>query len=241
LSSIKDLAEKKRSEADIMKIMRGVLRILLVITLVGGVLFMSAGTISWISAWLIVLLYLMYLVLVIIWGIRNSPELMIERGKIEGNVKSWDKTINALYALLLISMLVITGFESQRYGWTNIPIGLQVLGFVFMICSGWLIWRTMSENAYASRWARIQEDRGHKVVTTGPYSFVRHPMYLGVIVLVFSSSMALGSLWGFVPGALIGLLYIIRTVLEDRMLKEELVGYAEYAMRVKYRLIPGIW
>ena len=230
-----------KPDTDIKQILRGVTRILLVLTLVGAVFFISAGSISWMSAWLIVLLFAGYLVLVMIWGVRNSPELMFERGKIGGNVKSWDKMINVLYAVILVFMLVITGFDSQRYGWTNMPIGLQVLGFVGMICSGWLIWRAMSENAYASRWARIQEDRRQKVVTTGPYSFVRHPMYLGVIVLVLSSSLALGSLWGFVPGALIGLLYVIRTILEDRMLKEELDGYEEYAMRVRYRLIPGIW
>lgn len=228
-------------DKDIKQILRGVRRILLVITLVGGVLFTSAGSICWISAWLIILLFAAYLVLVLIWGLGNSPDLMIERGKIERNVKSWDKMINALYAVTLLSMLVIIGFDSQRYGWTNMPIGLQVLGFIGMVCSGWLIWRAMSENVYASRWARIQEDRGQKVVTTGPYSFVRHPMYLGVIVLVFSCSLALGSLWGFVPGALIGLLFVIRTILEDRMLKEELDGYEEYAMRVRYRLLPGLW
>jgi protein-S-isoprenylcysteine O-methyltransferase Ste14 len=226
---------------EIKQIMRDVLRILLVITISGGLLFISAGRISWISAWLVLLLFLIYLVLVMIWGIRNSPELLMERGKIEGNVKSWDKIINALYTLSLIFMLVITGFDSQRYGWTSMPIGIQVLGFVVMICSGWLIWRTMSENAYASRWARIQDDRGHKVVTTGPYSYVRHPMYMGVIILVFSSSLALGSLWGFVPSGLIGFLYIIRTLLEDQMLKEELDGYQEYAIEVRYRLIPRIW
>ena len=228
-------------DKDIKQILRGVRRILLVITLVGGVLFISAGSICWISAWLIILLFAAYLVLVLIWGLGSSPDLMIERGKIERNVKSWDKMINALYAVTLLSMLVIIGFDSQRYGWTNMPIGFQVLGFIVMICSAWLIWRSMAENTFASRWARIQEEREQRVVTTGPYLYVRHPMYIGVIFLVFSSSLALGSLWGFVPGALIGLLYIIRTILEDRMLTKELVGYKAYALKVKYRLIPGIW
>jgi protein-S-isoprenylcysteine O-methyltransferase Ste14 len=226
---------------DICQMLKGVARILLVLTFVGAVLFMAAGNISWMSAWLVVLFFVGYLTLVMIWGVRNSPELIVERGKIEGNVKFWDKIINLLYAVILISMLVVAGFDSQRYGWTTLPIGLQVLGFVGMFCSSWLIWRSMSENAYASRWARIQEDRRQQVVATGPYSYVRHPMYLGVIVLVFSSSLALGSLLGFVPGALIGSIYVLRTSLEDRMLKEELDGYEEYAISVRYRLIPGIW
>jgi protein-S-isoprenylcysteine O-methyltransferase Ste14 len=241
LSGIKEVAAKVKQDTEIMQLARDVLKILVVITFVGGVLFISAGRISWISAWLLLLFYLVYLVLVVIWGIRNSPELIIERGKFESNVKSWDKLINALYVVFLMIMLVIMGFDSQRYGWTNMPIGFQVLGFIVMICSAWLIWRSMAENTFASRWARIQEEREQRVVTTGPYLYVRHPMYIGVIFLVFSSSLALGSLWGFVPGALIGLLYIIRTILEDRMLTKELVGYKAYALKVKYRLIPGIW
>lgn len=228
-------------ELGIREIMRGVLRILVVIMTAGVLLFGSAGRISWISAWLVLILFLVYLALVMIWGIRNSPDLLMERGKIEDNVKSWDKLINAIYAVSLIIMLVITGLDSQRYGWTKIPIGFEISGFVLMVCSGLLIWRAMAENVYASRWARIQADRGQKVVTTGPYSYVRHPMYIGVIILVLSSSLALGSMWGLVPGGLIGLLYIFRTILEDRMLNKELDGYQEYAVKVKYRLIPGIW
>jgi len=104
-----------------------------------------------------------------------------------------------------------------------------------------MIWRTIAENAFASRWARIQVDRGQRVIMTGPYSFVRHPMYIAIQLLVICIPLQLGSLWGLIPSALICLLFVIRACFEDRMLLEELDGYREYANRVRYRLFPGIW
>ena len=89
--------------------------------------------------------------------------------------------------------------------------------------------------------ARIQDDRGQVVVTAGPYRFVRHPMYLGVIVLFLGMPVALGSWWALLPGAAIGLLFVLRTAQEDRVLRDELPGYAEYTGRVRYRLVPGVW
>jgi protein-S-isoprenylcysteine O-methyltransferase Ste14 len=166
---------------------------------------------------------------------------MAERGKIESNVKIWDKTINGLYIGFLLSMLVVIGFDARRFSWTELPIGFQALGFLILIFSAWLIWRAMAENAFASRWARVQKDREQQIITTGPYAFVRHPMYTGVILLVLSSSLAAGSLWGLLPGALISLVFILRTFLEDQMLKEELDGYRGYTKQVRYRLLPGIW
>jgi protein-S-isoprenylcysteine O-methyltransferase Ste14 len=89
--------------------------------------------------------------------------------------------------------------------------------------------------------ARIQDDRGQAVVTAGPYRYVRHPMYLGVILLFLGIPMALGSWWALLPGAAIGLLFVLRTAKEDRMLRDELPGYTEYAQRVRYRLVPDVW
>jgi protein-S-isoprenylcysteine O-methyltransferase Ste14 len=100
---------------------------------------------------------------------------------------------------------------------------------------------TASVNTFLSRTVRIQDDRGQHVIDTGPYSWVRHPMYLGVIVLMISISLLLGSLWALIPGAMIGILFTVRAALEDRTLQQELPGYPEYASRVRCRLFPGIW
>jgi len=100
---------------------------------------------------------------------------------------------------------------------------------------------TLMENAYLSRWARIQQDRGQRVVTTGPYRIIRHPMYAAIILLMICIPLELGSFWALILGVLIGVLFVIRTVLEDRMLIDELDGYIEYSHRVRYRLFPRIW
>ena len=99
----------------------------------------------------------------------------------------------------------------------------------------------MKENAFLSDVVRIQEDRGHTVCTTGPYRYVRHPMYVGVILIMICYPLSLGSLYTLIPAVIIVILFFIRTALEDKSLHEELTGYKDYAQNVRYRLIPGVW
>jgi protein-S-isoprenylcysteine O-methyltransferase Ste14 len=157
------------------------------------------------------------------------------------NVKTWDKWINGVYTFLLIVLLVVSGLDAGRFGWSSMPIQVQIVGGVMLVMAAGLIFRTLAENTYLSRWARIQDDRGQQVINSGPYAVVRHPMYAGIIVLMVGMPLALGSSWGLVPGGLIGVLYVVRTMLEDRMLHHELKGYREYANQVRYRLIPWVW
>jgi protein-S-isoprenylcysteine O-methyltransferase Ste14 len=220
---------------------RGISRILTIVMILGGILFASAGSMDWPAAWTLVGLYAIYLLWVMLWGIRKAPDLLMERGRLSANVRVWDKVINGVYTVLVVAQLVVAGLDAQRLEWTSVPLAIQCLGGLGLIVSGWLIWRTMTENAYLSRWARIQDDRGQQVITSGPYAYVRHPMYSAIILLFLSMAFELGSYWAIVPGLLIGVLFIIRTVLEDRMLRQELVGYKAYAARVRYRLLPGIW
>jgi protein-S-isoprenylcysteine O-methyltransferase Ste14 len=220
---------------------RGLLRILVIVGALAGILFAAAGRVDWLAAWSLIFLYAIFLLIVMVWGFRNAPDLMKERGRIASNVKSWDKFINAVYAILLIALLITAGLDAGRYGWSSMPLALQVMGTLGLILAGWVIRWTTAENAYLSRWARIQEDRGQKVVTSGPYRYIRHPMYAAIILLVACMAIELGSWWALIPSGLIGALFLVRTALEDRMLREELAGYREYASQVRYRLVPGIW
>lgn len=220
---------------------RGLLRIAIVVGVMAAILFAAAGRIDWLAAWLLTVLYIVFLMIVMIWGARYAPDLLQERGRIAPNVKSWDKIINVIYAVLLVILLIIAGLDVGRYGWSEMPLAWQVLGALGLIAAGWVIWWTMAENAYLSRWARIQEDRGQQVVTSGPYRYIRHPMYAAIILLVICIAIELGSWLALIPGGLIGVLFVIRTALEDRMLHAELAGYREYASHVRYRLVPRIW
>ena len=221
--------------------LRALINLGLILTIMGLLLFGSAGTLAWPAAWILILAYGLFLLGFLIWGITSNQDLLQERSRVAENVKVWDKWINGLYALLLVAVLVVSGLDARRYQWTTVPVIVQILAGIFIVLSAWLILRTIVENAYLSRWARIQDDRGHQVVSTGPYAVVRHPMYIGILVLMVSMPLQLGSLWGVVPGGLIGVLFVLRTTLEDRMLMDELEGYRDYASKVRYRLIPRIW
>lgn len=221
--------------------LKGFTRILMIIGIFGGILFMTAGRINWLAAWILVIAYFGYLLFVMIWGFAKAPQLLEERGQVADNVKSWDKTINLFYAILMVALLVVAGLDGGRWGWSQMAISVQVAGFLGLTLAGWIIWWTMAENAYLSRWARIQADRGQVVITSGPYRYVRHPMYAAIFLLVTCMALGLGSWWALIPASMICGLFVLRTGLEDRMLQQELPGYRDYCHRVRYRLLPGIW
>jgi protein-S-isoprenylcysteine O-methyltransferase Ste14 len=217
------------------------LKVLALVVIIDAILFLLAGRLDWSGAWILTCLYLVLLLVMVVWATRNAPDLLEERSRMAYNVKGWDKILLCLYTVALVGLLVVAALDAGRFRWTEMPVALQVFGVLgFILCGIWLLWVTRT-NAYLSRFARIQDDRGQQVVTTGPYRYVRHPMYASIIPFVLCVALILGSWLALVPGAIIGVLFLIRTVLEDRMLQEELPGYKEYAQRVRYRLLPGVW
>jgi protein-S-isoprenylcysteine O-methyltransferase Ste14 len=176
-----------------------------------------------------------------IWMKTNAPGLMKERMSRNKEMKSWDKIIMSAYSFLLIILLAVPGLDAVRFGWSKVPLIVKVLGFIGYIPALSFAFWAMRENAYASDVVRIQEDRGHTVCTTGPYRYVRHPMYTGVILFVLCFPLSLGSLYSFIPACLVIILFVLRTALEDKALQEELPGYKEYAQEVRYRLLPKVW
>ena len=209
--------------------------------MLGAMMFLIAGRLDWGGAWIFLLLFLAFLLGVAVWGTIRMPELMEERSKAGGNVKTWDKVIMSLYSILFFGTFIIAALDAGRLRWSQVPPVIQLVGIVGLFFAGALAWWVMMSNAYASRYVRIQDDRGQQVVTTGPYRYVRHPLYAGVPLLFWCLPLVLESYWALVPGFLITILFVIRTALEDNTLQAELPGYAEYAQRVRYRLIPGIW
>ena len=174
---------------------------------------------------------------------KYNPELLIQRLTIRRKgSKAWDEVlvrVSNLTGLLLVP--TVAGLDVGRYGWSSLGIQYAVFGLIMMAASSVLTNWAMNENPYFEPTVRIQEDRGHRVVSTGPYGIVRHPGYLSGIMWMSSIPLVLGSLYTLVPIALYSALMILRTQLEDRTLKEELTGYAEYAEKVRYKLFPGVW
>ena len=215
--------------------------IVLLLLIIDGILFLVAGRLDWIGAWVLSLLYFIFLMVFVTWTTKNDPELMEERRKQAENVKPWDKVIMTTYTIVLIGMLVLAALDAGRFRWSEMPLILQALGVIVLVPVALLILWVTRTNSYLSSYARIQEDRGQQVVSAGPYKIVRHPMYAALIPFILCIAFVLGSWWALIPGSVIGVLFVIRTALEDRMLQDELPGYKEYAQQTRYRLIPGIW
>jgi protein-S-isoprenylcysteine O-methyltransferase Ste14 len=216
------------------------------VVVLGGLaalLFVPAGRLDWVEAWTLIAAYTAFLTVYAWWGLRKDPEQLRERGQARKaeNVKPWDRTIMAVYTVFLLLTPIVAGLDAGRFRWSAVPLLAKMVAWLGLAVAGALIFWALAANTYLSRMARIQEDRGQVVVTAGPYRFVRHPMYSGIILLFIGMPIALGSLWALLPGAVIGALFVLRTAKEDWMLRDELSGYAEYAQRVRYRLVPRVW
>ena len=220
------------------------IRLIAVYLFIPLVLFVCGGDFGWWQAWV-------YSLLIVAAGVggrilaeRRHPGLMAERQNIENiqEAKTWDKTLAPLMALSVGFPLVIVAGLDHRFDWSPVfPLWVIVLGF-FLIALGYAfsVWAFV-ENRFFSSVVRIQTDRGHEVCDSGPYRIVRHPGYAGNILPLLGIMLALSSLWTLIPAAVALVIAVIRTTLEDRTLQEELPGYQEYAHRVDYRLIPGIY
>jgi protein-S-isoprenylcysteine O-methyltransferase Ste14 len=179
-----------------------------------------------------------------IWAERRHPGLTAERQNTEKmqSAKAWDKVLAPLMAVSLSFPLVIVAGLDHRFGWSPLfPMWLNILGLVLVALGYTFATWALIENRFFSTTVRIQTDRGHVVCDSGPYRIVRHPGYAGNILPLLGIVLALGSVWTLIPAVVALIIAVIRTALEDRTLQAELPGYREYARRVRYRLIPGIY
>lgn len=177
------------------------------------------------------------------WAERRHPGLLAERQSLEKaqGAKRWDKLLAPLMGVSLSLPLFIVAGLDHRHGWSpTFPVWLSILGLVLVTIGYSLAVWALYENRFFSTFVRIQTDRGHVVCDSGPYAIVRHPGYLGNILALPGIALALGSVWTLIPAAIATLVALVRTMLEDRTLQEELPGYRDYTRRVRYRLIPGI-
>ena len=177
--------------------------------------------------------------------LRHDPALLAERLKLvplHKDQKTWDKVIMLLFFIAGIALYLVPGFDVVRYGWSApLPLWMKVIAvFIHIPCFVLLGW-VMRENTYLAQVVKIDKQRGHQVITTGPYALVRHPMYTVIIILLFAVPVALGSRYALMLAVFLTALLVVRTYLEDRTLHDELEGYSEYAKQTRYRLMPGIW
>lgn len=205
-------------------------------------LFLPAGTLAWAAGWIFIALFFGFFIAVNVWLFRHNPGLLQERTRFgTSDQKGWDKILFPLVGGFPVIWLTFLSFDANRFHWSPVPVGLQMVGAAILLCSFYLFFLTFRENSYLSPVVRIQEERGHSVVCTGPYRYVRHPMYAGIVVFMVGTPLLLGSWYGVFVGLLLVVMLARRAVLEERTLKNELRGYADYMAQVRYRLIPYVW
>jgi protein-S-isoprenylcysteine O-methyltransferase Ste14 len=204
-------------------------------------LFVPAGTWSWLAGWIYLVIFSAFSAILTLWLLRYNPGLVEERIGFKPNQKAWDKLFIVILYVFFLAWMILMPLDAVRFHWSGMPVWLQIMGAAVLLVSFYIFFLTFRENPYLSAVVRIQEDRGQTVVSTGPYRYVRHPMYTGGLLFFLGTALLLGSWYGvlFQP-IFIGML-AVRTVLEERMLKEELRGYDDYMARVRYRFIPHVW
>jgi protein-S-isoprenylcysteine O-methyltransferase Ste14 len=201
------------------------------------ILFLPAGTFAYWEAWVYLAILLLPMFFVMIYFLKKAPEFLVRRMKLKE--KEGEQKIIVKLALIPFLLAFILPGIDKRLGWSNVPILIIVVAEI-LVCIGYVfVVLVFKENQFASR--VIEVVKGQKVIQSGPYRFVRHPMYLGATLMYIASPLALGSYWAIIPATFIIPIFIARIINEEKVLTKELEGYSEYKQKTRYRLIPGIW
>ena len=198
---------------------------------------LPAGTWRYWQAWVYTIVLLTPMFILMQYMIKNQPALLVRRMQFKEKAET-QKTIITLSYIPIVLAFLLPGFD-YRFGWSNVPVWLVIVADVLVLLGyGITIW-VFNENQFASRIVEVEEEQ--QVISTGPYAIVRHPMYVGVLVMYLFTPLALGSYWSIIPALFILPVLVVRAVDEEKILSKELAGYEEYKLKTRYRLIPGIW
>ena len=208
------------------------------------ILFVLAGDWRWIEGWLFSVIFLLMSFGTLVYLYFHDPELLVERfgSPVQEGQKPWDKVLLSLFFLEFLVWFAIMPLDARRLGWSpTFPLWLKAAGTLLLLLASFLLFEALKENTFAAPVVKMQKERGQKVVSTGLYSIVRHPMYAGATLLFISAPLLLGSVYGLIMGFVLIVTIAIRSLGEEAMLKQELPGYREYMQKVKWRLIPFIF
>lgn len=217
--------------------MKALVRFVPGIAIFVAVLFLPAGTLVYWEAWVYLAILFIPMIFVLVHLIRNNPELLERRLRMREK-EAQQRLIIKISYLYFFTAFLLPGFD-RRYGWSSVPAAVVIVADLVVLLGYGVFVLVLRENRYASRVIEVEQQQ--EVITTGPYAWVRHPMYLGVLLMYVASPLALGSYWGIIPTVLLIVLLVARIRNEESVLLSQLEGYREYAAQTRYRLFPGIW
>jgi protein-S-isoprenylcysteine O-methyltransferase Ste14 len=214
-------------------------QVFLGLALMAAAFFIAAGRLDVPRAWFFYGISFIHLLcnFLIFW--KLAPDIIRERSELKPGMKSWDIIFAVGYMVFVLAIHAVAGLDIGRYGWSYLDAGFGVLGIVLYAIGAAIIAWAMVVNKFFETTVTVV--KGHRVMAGGPYAFVRHPGYAGMILMYSSTSLILGSAVSLIPAAILAVLFVARTYMEDKMLQKELKGYKQYAEKVRYRLVPGIW
>lgn len=221
---------------------RIVVRLVVTFLFFGALFFGTAGTLKWWAAWLYLLTSISFTIPGVMWMKKHDQQLLKDRMGLEKKKPGpLDRFVLLLYGIFVMVLVALPGLDVVRFGWSKLPLFLQVIGFMMLAAAYFVFGLVIKANPYLSSIVEVHKDREHKVATGGPYKYIRHPWYSGINLWFYSVPLALGSLYTLIPAVVLTLLIVIRIFMEEKELKKNLPGYKEYLAEVRYRIIPYIW
>ena len=228
--------------------LRAIIRSMLIqtgVSLVLGILllFLPAGTLAWPQGWIFLALFFGCSQATGLWLLRRDPALLAERMKspFSTDQKLRDRVVIGAILLGMCLWLVFMALDARRFGWSHVPSWVEAIGAALILGAFYAWTGVLRENTFATVAVRLQAERGQTVISTGPYAVVRHPMYADALFFMIGVPLLLGSWWGLLGVVLLMPLLVLRVLGEEAMLMDGLPGYREYAAKVRFRLVPGIW
>jgi len=209
--------------------------------LMAVLLFWPAGTLAWARGWWFLLAFVALTIIAMAYLWRVNPEIFAARRRFHKGSKSWDIVVATLAMIAVAAILPVAALDDGRFHWSQPPVWIVLVGYLLFAAAYAWITQAQAVNRHFEPTVRIQTDRNHTVIDTGPYAVMRHPGYIGAAGMVIGMALMLGSLWALVPAAAAIVILAGRTLGEEAVLKAELPGYAEYTQRVRYRWVPGVW
>ena len=213
------------------------IRLVFAIPALGLIFFLPAGTLRYWQAWMYMGTLFLPMFVLFAYLLKNDPALLERRMRTKE--KEVPQSLIITFSIpVYLAAFILPGFDI-RYGWSNVPAIVSILADLFVFTGYMTFFLVLRENSYASRVIEVEEEQ--KVISTGPYALVRHPMYSGMLLMYLSSPLALGSYWAIIPASLIVIVLVARIRNEEKVLLRDLPGYADYQQQTRYRMIPWVW